>query len=455
MESSSSDSSNDDGEKVKNIQSMLIKSRDSQQELDWNYAYKRKLGDLIFDANFEGGNLGYVEQVDQYDYDLMVRPDVSNPRYRIWFNFTVSNQKPSQCVVFTFVNLSENLALLNEGLTPVARNRLQPNWRRLHEDQVFYYRSSNHNNRLVLSIAFKFSNHDNEHQFALFYPYTFSSMESFINRWTVELKRHSLDRAEPGKMFKTDETPEHHGGSVSCLSTESKVHKSPHREDQRTRSSQGQQSAATKWHKRSGEYVGFKINVLAHSTLSKPIYLLSISGQMVHSTNKPKVIIFRQSSGNFDSSSSFVCQAFVDMMLSNHLVAIVARSHIDSIVFPMLDPDSVWAGNSRTDIMGQPCISPKILEANPTLYENFGTAQEIINEVCSKTKNRLILIELKVNPHLIGSRMVGTIYEDSFRMERHLHLPRLLSRFADGFYLEKCEFKCLDHSMNSIFDFRK
>lgn len=94
MPSSSSDS--DAGEKVKNVQSFLIRSRDGQQELDENCAYKRKLGDLIFDANFEGGNLGFVEQIDQYDYDLMVRPDVANLNHRLWFNFKVSNQRPNQ-----------------------------------------------------------------------------------------------------------------------------------------------------------------------------------------------------------------------------------------------------------------------------------------------------------------------------------------------------------------------
>ena len=93
---SSSSSDSDAGERVKNVELVLVKSKANQQETDVNYAYKRKLGDLIFNTNFEAGNLGYVEQIDQYDYDLMVRPDVANPRHRLWFNFSVSNQRPNQ-----------------------------------------------------------------------------------------------------------------------------------------------------------------------------------------------------------------------------------------------------------------------------------------------------------------------------------------------------------------------
>lgn len=94
MTSSSSDS--DSGERVKNVQLLLIKSKQNQQESGENVAYKQKLGDLIFNANFEGGNLGHVERVDEFEYDLMVRPDVANPRHRLWFNYTVSNQAPNQ-----------------------------------------------------------------------------------------------------------------------------------------------------------------------------------------------------------------------------------------------------------------------------------------------------------------------------------------------------------------------
>ncbi|KAL6042656.1 hypothetical protein STEG23_029758, partial [Scotinomys teguina] len=41
-------------------------------------------------------NLGRVEQVSEFEYDLFIRPDTCNPRFRVWFNFTVENVKESQ-----------------------------------------------------------------------------------------------------------------------------------------------------------------------------------------------------------------------------------------------------------------------------------------------------------------------------------------------------------------------
>uniref|UniRef100_A0A8C7BRJ8 Cytosolic carboxypeptidase N-terminal domain-containing protein n=1 Tax=Neovison vison TaxID=452646 RepID=A0A8C7BRJ8_NEOVI len=60
------------------------------------YCGQPKKGHLIFDACFESGNLGRVDQVSEFEYDLFIRPDTCNPRFRVWFNFTVENVKESQ-----------------------------------------------------------------------------------------------------------------------------------------------------------------------------------------------------------------------------------------------------------------------------------------------------------------------------------------------------------------------
>ena len=200
------------------------------------------------------------------------------------------------------------------------------------------------------------------------------------------------------------------------------------------------------------EVARFGAEILTKSVLSKPIYELTVSSRTLQQRNKCSVVIFGRSVGNFESVSSLVCQGFLDFMLSDDPIAILARDCMNSIVFPMLDPDSIWVGNSRTDLMGQRVIDSSIIKANPALYQNYRLVMDRIKEVCDDSQSSVIVIELRVNPELIGSRIIGTLYKDSLRMEKHLQLPRLLSRFSNGFYLEKCEFFEPKDNVGSLFD---
>jgi hypothetical protein len=44
------------------------------------YNGEKRKGILIFDANFESGNLGRVDLINDFEYDLFVRPDTCNAR---------------------------------------------------------------------------------------------------------------------------------------------------------------------------------------------------------------------------------------------------------------------------------------------------------------------------------------------------------------------------------------
>ncbi|GFG35268.1 hypothetical protein Cfor_02499, partial [Coptotermes formosanus] len=41
-------------------------------------------------------NLGRVDLISEYEYDLFIRPDTCNPRFRLWFNFIVDNIRTDQ-----------------------------------------------------------------------------------------------------------------------------------------------------------------------------------------------------------------------------------------------------------------------------------------------------------------------------------------------------------------------
>ena len=54
------------------------------------------------------GNLNSADAVvPESEYDLMLRPDTNNPRYRVWFYFAVENVRQGQVVIFNVVNFSK------------------------------------------------------------------------------------------------------------------------------------------------------------------------------------------------------------------------------------------------------------------------------------------------------------------------------------------------------------
>lgn len=138
--------------------------------------------------------------VGEFEYDLFLRPDTCNPRYRFWFNFTVDNVKQDQRVIFNIVNISKNRNLFKEGLTPLVKSSGRPKWfvllfiskreiflikilpfrQRLPRTHVFYYRSPVHQNHYVLSFAFAFEKEDEVYQFAVAPPYSFSRLQSYL-----------------------------------------------------------------------------------------------------------------------------------------------------------------------------------------------------------------------------------------------------------------------------------
>ncbi|KXJ27532.1 Cytosolic carboxypeptidase 6 [Exaiptasia diaphana] len=142
---------------------------------------KPKKGHLIFDACFESGNLGRVDYITEFEYDLFVRPDTCNPRFRVWFNFTVENTAPYQRVIFNIVNFSKTKSLYREGMTPLVKSTSRQKWQRIPAKNCFYYRCPDHRKNYVLSFAFAFDNETDVYQFAYCFPYTYSRLQNYLD----------------------------------------------------------------------------------------------------------------------------------------------------------------------------------------------------------------------------------------------------------------------------------
>ena len=161
---------------------------------------------------FNPGNLGRVDFINEFEYDLFVRPDTCNPRYRWETRGTWHSRHVSWWWVQVLVQLHggerphrpENHLQhrqpqqvqepLQTGPHPPGQVNLEaemvtniilkwnnififhflPFRQRIPRTNVYYYKSPEHNNNYVLSFAFAFDKDGEKYQFAMSYPYTYS-----------------------------------------------------------------------------------------------------------------------------------------------------------------------------------------------------------------------------------------------------------------------------------------
>ncbi|CAH8619974.1 unnamed protein product [Schistosoma intercalatum] len=263
-ESAGSDSDGISDSVVGNVSKLLV--------IPNGYTGKLRKGHLIFDACFESGNLGKVVYVSEYEYDLFIRPDTCNARFRVWFNFTVENTKYEQ-----------------------QQRRLD-----------------------LITIT------------------------------------------HPSNLNKT--------------------------------------------------------------------------------ADKKRVIFVTARVHPGETPSSYVCQGFIDFMVSNHSIAQQLREHLIFKIVPMLNPDGVYLGNYRSSLMGfdlnRQWQSPS-LWAHPTIY---ATKQLLMNLDNNPFIDVNFFIDIHAHSTLMNGFMYGNIYEDEKRAERQARFPSLLSQFAEDFSLPQTNF---------------
>lgn len=333
------------------------------------YSGTPKRGHLVFDACFESGNLGRVDYITEHEYDLFVRPDTCNPRFRVWFNFTVENVRPDQRVIFNVVNFSKTKSLYREGMSPVVKSTSRPKWYRVPSKNVFYYRCPDHRKNYVMSFAFCFDRADDEvYQFAYSFPYTYSRLQTY------------LDKLESKNL-------QHVKRELLALTVQQR------RLDM--------------------------ITVTAPDNMASP--------------DKKKIIFLTGRVHPGESPSSHVVQGFLDFIVSNHPTARVLRDYIIFKVVPMLNPDGVYLGNYRCSLMGfdlnRHWQDPSPW-AHPTLH---ATKQYLMNLHSDPNIVIDFYIDVHAHSTLSNCFMYGNIYDEEERFQRQAVFPRLMCSNADDF----------------------
>ncbi|XP_059093753.1 uncharacterized protein LOC131888832 [Tigriopus californicus] len=410
---------------------------------------KAKKGHICFDGGFETMNLGRVDFITNQEYDIFMRPDTANPRTRFWFHFTVENTQGDQRVLFNIVNLSKARSLFRDGLTPVIKSTSRPQWQRMPPQHVFYYKSPLHSDHFVLTFAFSFDLEDERYSFALAQPYSFSRYNLYVEKilksgfafFKVETVAKSiqgrkvemititdprnLERASEGRRPLLDNREEQDDGTTDSRNKYqdhvNEGHKNEEGQDngERDNENQNDNHLADQRSEAGGTSTERSRSPTNTTTdfMSSQIPIVFLMGR-VHASETP---------------TSFILQGLIDFLVSQHEIAQELRANVIFKIVPIMNPDGVYMGNTRGNLLGQD-LNRHWPNPCPHAHPSLVAVRNIIHSLDQDPDVKLdIILDLHSHSSLLGLFVYGNSYDDVYRFERHIVFPKILSQNCPDF----------------------
>ncbi|KAK3098121.1 hypothetical protein FSP39_016346 [Pinctada imbricata] len=300
---------------------------------------------LKFNSQFESGNLRKAVWVRDFEYDLILNPDVNTNHHHQWFYFEVSNMLADAPYRFNIVNCEKLNSQFNFGMKPVMFSVTEaiegrPYWFRTGTD-ICYYR--NHFTRspqatggvkgktyYTATFTVTFKHNKDICYLAYHYPYTYTTLQTHLYQCERSLDHNQIffRRQSLCQTLMGNDVP------VLTITARPKSSSKDHVEELR----------------------------------SRPYIFLS---GRVHPG---------------ESNSSWVMKGTIDFLLSKKPAAQQLRESYIFKIIPMLNPDGVINGCHRCSMAAEdlnrrwdnPC--PKL---HPTIYHTKGLLQylQMINKV--------------------------------------------------------------------------
>ncbi|CAF4996959.1 unnamed protein product, partial [Rotaria sp. Silwood1] len=163
---------------------------------------------LIFESRFEGGNLRQVRRVGQFEYELILRPDLYTRRHIQWYYFRVQNMIANITYRFRIINLMKKSSLYTDGMqillfSEVNAKKECRGWYRVgHHINYSETKQHSYNNLLLdkdinyyeLDFQLEFTHSGDTCYIAHCYPYTYTDLKDDLEYLTNTRSREIFRR---------------------------------------------------------------------------------------------------------------------------------------------------------------------------------------------------------------------------------------------------------------------
>ncbi|XP_055709584.1 cytosolic carboxypeptidase Nna1 isoform X5 [Phlebotomus papatasi] len=352
-----------------------------------------EIEDLVFESRFESGNLAKAVKITSGYYELYLRPDMYTNRHTQWFYFRVMNTRKKINYRFSIVNLVKSDSLYNEGMRPLMYSTIEANtsligWRRCGEN-ITYFRNDDtfplnddddENGSYTLTFNIEFQHDNDTVYFAHSYPYTYSDLQDYL----MAIQRHPVK-------------------SKYC-----------------------------------------KLRLLCRSLAGNNIYYLTVTApqteeEAVKQKKRAVVVSARVHPG--ETPSSWMMKGLMDFITGDSYVAKRLRHKFIFKLIPMLNPDGVIVGNTRSSLTGKDLnrqYRTVIRETYPSIWYTKAMIKRLMDD-CG--------VVMYCDMHAHSRKHNVFIYgcENKRQPEKKLSeqvFPLMLHKnVADKFSFESCKFK--------------
>lgn len=108
-----------------------------------------------------------------------------------------------------------------------------------------------------------------------------------------------------------------------------------------------------------------------------------------------RVIVILCRTHSSEAPASHVCQGLIEFLVGNHPIAQVLRENFVFKIVPMVNPDGVFLGNNRCNLMGQD-MNRNWHVASEFTQPELHAIRNVLKELDNSDVSRLILLRYRL-----------------------------------------------------------